>query len=381
MKRRILFTASTYSHIINFHRPYLMEFKRRGWQVDVACGGREKKIPEADHIIHIPLKKSLKSPDNLAAFSILRRQLKACHYDLVSCHTALASFFTRLAVLTLPKRPLVACTVHGYLFGEPSRSVKNEMVLSSAEAMVSSVTDLLMTMNDWDYKYAKVHKFGKRIVNIPGMGLDVARLPDVSVEEAARFREQLGFGREQFLMVYGAEFSERKNQSFLLRALQQLPERVGLLLPGDGQLRDTCIALARQLGVEHRVAFPGQVDDMPLWYAAADCAVSSSRSEGLPFNLMEAMHYGLPIVASDIKGHADLIRNNQTGLLFQFENMAQFIEQIWRLLEEPELSQRIGPAAKDAVEPFILSNAMPQVLACYESLLPLGSPAKELISV
>ena len=61
--RRVLFTASTYSHIVNFHRPYLREFKRRGWQVDVACGGSAMAIPEADHVIHIPFEKSMASSE------------------------------------------------------------------------------------------------------------------------------------------------------------------------------------------------------------------------------------------------------------------------------------------------------------------------------
>ena len=97
--------------------------------------------------------------------------------------------------------------------------------------------------------------------------------------------------------MYAAEFSPRKNQAMLLRALPALPEQVCLLLPGDGVLRASCMELAATLGVEKRVVFPGHVGDMPRWYAAADAAVSASRARGC-LSQMEAMYRGLPVVAA-----------------------------------------------------------------------------------
>ena len=137
---RVLFTASTYSHIVNFHRPYL-QFKRRGWGVDVGCGGRPMEIPEADRVIHIPFEKKMTSSQNVRATRLLRGLIRANRYTLVSCHTALASFFTRAAILGLRRRPAVACTVHGYLFGEHS-TPKEELLLGTAERLTAPVTDL-----------------------------------------------------------------------------------------------------------------------------------------------------------------------------------------------------------------------------------------------
>ena len=175
MSHKILFTASTFSHIANFHRPYLAQFARLGWEVHVACGGPERDIPEAQRIIHIPLEKSMTSPKNWQAVRLLRRMAREEGYALVSCHTSLASFFTRLAVMGLRERPLVACTSHGYLFDGQSAPVKRAL-LSGAERMTAPVTHLLMTMNDWDGRYARKHRLGRRTVQIPGMGVDFSRL-------------------------------------------------------------------------------------------------------------------------------------------------------------------------------------------------------------
>ena len=378
--RRVLFTASTSAHSVNFHRPYLREFQRRGWVVDVACGGTVMEIPEANHVIHIPFEKEINSFQNVKAMFQLRRQIHSMRYELVSCHTSLASFFTRMAVRGMPHRPKVVCTAHGYLFTDGS-SGKDQILLGTAEALTAPVTDLLMTMNHWDDQYARAHKLGRTIVKVPGIGVDFSRFTPVSEEERSNIRSSLGFGPDAFLLVYAAEFSKRKSQDILIRALSKLPEHVGLLLPGHGQLLDTCKDYAEFLEVGHRVIFPGQVSDMNPWFAAADCAISASRSEGLPFNIMEAMYCGLPVVATDVKGNCDLVRSEQTGLLFPYGDAERCARQVMRLLDDPELAGRLAKAGRDSMRPYSLEAVLPQILDQYNRLIPLGVPLEDPVSV
>ena len=370
---KVLFTASTYSHIVQFHRPYLAAFRQLGWTVEVACGGTPMEIPEAHRVIDIPFEKSMLSPRNGAACWQLRRLMAEANYDLVSCHTALTSFFTRMAVWGLRKRPKVACTAHGYLFGEENSAGKS-LLLSTAERMTAPMTDLLMTMNHWDTQYAKVHKLGRQIVEIPGIGLDTDRLRSVSSEERTALRQSWGIEEGDTLLVYAAEFSSRKSQEVLIRAAALLPDRVKLALPGQGALREACKALAAQLGVEKRVLFPGQVQ-MAQWYGAADLAVSASRSEGLPFNIMEAMYYGLPVVASRVKGHTDLLDESQAGLLYPYGDWEACAECVQNLLQAPDLAAQMGAWGRQAVQAYTLDRVQPMVLAQYELLVPLNQPA------
>ena len=67
MGRKVLFTASTYSHIVNFHLPYLRKFREEGWIVHAACGGAPVQIPDVERVIHLPLEKSMWSPKNFKA--------------------------------------------------------------------------------------------------------------------------------------------------------------------------------------------------------------------------------------------------------------------------------------------------------------------------
>ncbi len=95
-----------------------------------------------------------------------------------------------------------------------------------------------------------------------------------------------------------------------------MPEAL-LLLCGDGKLQKETEALSGKLALRDRVRFMGWRDRMEDVYAACDLAVSTAVSEGLPFNIIEAQLCALPVVASRIRGHTDLIEENRTGLLYR----------------------------------------------------------------
>lgn len=367
MEHKVLFTASTYSHIANFHRPYLRAFSELGWTVDVACGGLPGSLPEARRVISVPFKKSITAPANLQAARLLRREIKREGYSLISTHTSLAAFFTRLAAKGIDT--VVANTSHGYLFDEHTPAAKRALLLE-AEKLTAKRTDLLMTMNRCDYEIARRCRLGRKIVDIPGVGVDFSRLDAAAPAAGALLRAELGLPDHAFALIYPAEFSSRKNQAMLLRALALLPPQVYLLLPGDGTLLDSCKALARELGVWERVRFPGHVSDMGVWYRAADCAVSASRSEGLPFNVMEAMHCGLPAAVSAVKGHEDLIQDGKTGFLFPWNDAEACAARIEALAADPALSLRLGTHAAEAAKQYSLDTVLPKVMAAYETVIP-----------
>lgn len=383
MSKKVLFTASTFSHIRNFHLPYLAQFKRLGWQVHVACGGERAEdsglAASADAVFSLPLQKKMLAADNFRAAAWLRRQIAAEGYALISTHTSLAAFFTRLA---LPNpRPLLLNMVHGYLFDDQTPALK-KTVLLTAEKLMAGCTDLLLTMNRWDLAAAQQHHLGRQIDFIPGIGVDFARFASrQDPAQSQKLRQGLGLGPQDWLLVYAAEFSGRKSQAVLLRALAELPRAAGelpgrvlLLLAGQGDKLAECQQLAGQLGLlaeggPVQAVFPGQCSDMPLWYAAADAAVSASRSEGLPFNIMEAMYAGLPVVASAVKGHVDLLQQEESGLLYPYGDAAACAARLARLLREPGLAERLGQKARQQVQQYGLEQVFPQVWAQYERII------------
>ena len=363
MARKVLYAASTFSHLSNFHLPYLKAFHDAGWTVHAACGGERRDLPWVDRVIPVPFTKSMASPANFAAMRQLSALMRAENYDLVSTHTSLAAFFTRLAVPRGKGRPRVVNTAHGYLFDETTPFLKRTLLLG-AERLTAGVTDLLLTMNGWDYDLAIKRRLGREVVNTPGMGVDLTRFPAQTEASRAAARAALGLDPEAFYLVYAAEFSRRKNQMFLIDALPALPERARYLLLGAGAELAACKARAEALGVGNRVLFPGYVDTAP-YLAAADLCVSSSRSEGLPFNLMEAMSAGLPIVATAVKGHVDLCTGPAADFLFSAGDAAGYAARVARLMDDAALRADLSARGRAEVPAYGLEAVAPQLLALY----------------
>ena len=358
MKQKILMTASSFAHICSFHLPYIAEFHRLGWEVHIACGGEYREIPCVDRQFQLPLEKKYFAAANFKTLVILRRLMREQNYDLVVAHTSLASFFTRMAEVGLKPRPRTINVVHGYLFDGNTGKVK-AAVLKMAEHLASPQTDMILTMNRFDTQWAKKNFPKKTIRQIPGMGVDASKLKQTDELSMAESSDAL------LTLVYPAEFSKRKNQAMLIRGMPLLPNQVRLVLPGEGALLEPCKALAKKLGVDDRVDFPGFVSDIGSVLARADIAVSSSRSEGLPFNLMEAMFCGLPIVASNVKGNADLLTDGMTGFLFPYNDEKAFATAVKKLLYHRALLKKMGEAGRSNAEAFTILRVLPIVMNAY----------------
>ena len=247
MCKKCLMTASTLSHLTHFHTPYIEEFRRMDWEVHVAGmeAGAIKTEVSADKIIPVRFEKSFFSMSNFRASLQLRKLMKRENYDLIICHTSLAAFFTRLAILGIKKETRLVNVVHGYLFDDRSPWYKSA-ILKSAEYLVASVTDLVLTMNEWDHQWAKNHKVAAKVGVIPGMGLGPEKMKKAVHSNCFEFKDG------DFLLIYPAEFWVWLNQAMLIRAMTKLPENIRLILPGDGLLKEECMEFAHELGTEGR---------------------------------------------------------------------------------------------------------------------------------
>lgn len=361
--KRVLFCASAAVHIRNFHLPYLKAFHDQGWEVWVAVED-PAPIPYADQVIAMPWRKRLFSPWNLLAVFDAWRLLRREHFQKLCVHTTLASVIFRLAALFTPKRPWVAYVCHGYLFRDQGWK---RWAYILPEWLAGKATDLLLVMNQEDFRLAKKYHFGpKELGFIPGMGFQRERFSPLPPDQREAGRTALGIEKGQLVLIYGAEFSGRKNQALLLRALAQanLPNLL-LLLAGSGAFLDSCKELAKTLGVEEQVRFLGQVADLGTLYPLCDIVVSPSRSEGLPFHLMEAMSCGLPAVATDVKGHQELVQSEVTGYLTPLDDPQAMAQAIRQLAAHPELRAAFGAAGREAVKPFALEYVKPLLLSYY----------------
>ncbi len=261
--KKVLIAASTLSHIENFHIPYLKHFKDLGFEIHVI--GKKNKdciIPYADKVICIDFEKKMISLKNILNILKISKLIRSEKYFLIYTHTILASFFTRLGIVfSLTKIPIIINTVHGYLFDKNSSWVK-KIIMLSAEKSVSFITDYILVMNNEDYNIAKKYNlYTKNLFLIKGMGFNSDLFNKVTNENKLKLRSEYNFSKNDFILIYVAEFSKRKNQKFLVNSLKKLSDRgfsnIKLLLIGDGALLEDVKKYSSELGVYENIVFAG----------------------------------------------------------------------------------------------------------------------------
>ena len=362
---KILYTASTDGHFRSFHLPYLAALCRGGHSVTAAARGDGHGLPEGITFTDVPFTKSFVSVQNLRAARMLSELMRRERYDVIIAHTSLAAFFTRLAVRLAGKgESTVINTVHGYLFDDMTPLPKRMMMLE-AEKLMAGVTDTVLTMNETDRVIAERHRLAERVIPIDGMGVPLDRFSPASGEEKREARRRLAIPEGALVLLYAAEFSKRKNQLFLIDAMTKLPADCILLLPGQGELWEDCRARAAELGLSDRVLLPG-FSDMREMLAAADVCVSSSRSEGLPFHVMEAMGAALPCVLTRVKGHEDLLPGERAGFLYPFNDADAFASAVEKLHDDAALRKEMGEFARESVQRYSLDRVLPGLLSLFQ---------------
>ena len=143
-----------------------------------------------------------------------------------------------------------------------------------------------------------------------------------------------------------------KGVDVLLHALVHLPG-VRLDVAGTGSQRAALEQLAQTLGVDHRVSFLGWLSDQQAFFDGIDALVLPSRHEAMPLAVLEAMHAGLPVIASRVGSLDEVVIPETTGLLVQPEDPVELASACRRLLYDDALRQRLGRAARArAVEHF-----------------------------
>jgi glycosyltransferase involved in cell wall biosynthesis len=151
-------------------------------------------------------------------------------------------------------------------------------------------------------------------------------------------------------IVAAGRLSPQKGFDLLLTAFTDVARRVPsahLTIFGEGPERSALERQAVELGIAKRVQFPGVTSAPGEWISAADIFVLSSRFEGFPNVLLEALAAGLPSVAFDCPwGPADIVQDRKTGLLVPAENVPALADALVHLLTEPDVRSRIAVHAR-----------------------------------
>lgn len=383
MSKKVLFCAKVVSHLKAFHLPYLRWFQEQGWEVHAATNGAEK-IPYVNQQFDIPIHRSPLKLDNWRAYRQLKSLIRQHDYDIIHCHTPMGGVLTRLAARQARRRGTrLLYTAHGFHFFQGA-SPLYWLLYYPVEKYLSRYTDCLITINTEDYNRALERRFkAQAIAYVHGVGVDFDKYKPIGRQERDRLRAMHGIGADEFVLIYAAELSSRKNQSYLLQVVSLLSARIPLLrllLAGQGELEADYREQTERLGLDDIVTFLGHRSDMEQIYALADLAVSSSRQEGLPVNIMEAIATGLPVVATDVRGNRDLVEPGVHGSLVGLDDASIFAERIWELYSQPQLRADLGANRGRLIEHYSVDYVLNEMIPIYTNTTRQWDVGKVVLS-
>lgn len=369
--KKVLFTATVDSHILNFHKPYLEWFKHQGFEVHVASNGNSF-IPYTDIKFDIPFERSPFKFRNIKVYRELRRIIEKNNYDLIHCHTPMGNVLTRLAAINARKKGTkVISTAHGFHFfkGAP---FKSWLLYYPVEKLLSKYTDCLVTINVEDYKIAKKNFFAGKVGYMYGMGVDLGKFRPFDENTKKEVRLKLGFKISDVLLIYVAELNQNKNQKILISMIPKLKEiipNVQLLLVGSGQLENEYKSMAKDLNVDSFIHFLGYRNDINDLLPICDIAVASSLREGLPLNVLEAMACGIPIVATNNRGHRELVIDDVNGVLLKENSSEEFLNGIIYIHQNKDKYKQMSKKNLDLVKNYSLKNSLEKMSSIYNDFL------------
>lgn len=318
--------------------------------------------------------------DDLRAGWRIYQALRRWQPDIVHTHMAKAGSLGRLAALAYnrtkgrrhPAR--LIHTYHGHVFegyfGSPSTKV-----FLSIERWLARRTDALIAISEQvkkdlldTYKVAREQQ-----VQLIPLGFNLDRLLAVDVPARQAARAALGIPADAIVIATVGRLTGIKQHALFLDMASRLAQRSArylFLIVGDGELRADLEAHTSRLQLGERIRFLGWRGDLETIYGATDVFVLTSRNEGTPVALIEAMAAEVASVSTDVGGVRDVITEAALGTLVSFGDAAALAEAVAALADDEPLRRKVGRAARTSVrERFHVSRLIDDITALYWRLL------------
>ena len=323
--------------------------------------------------------------DVVAAFR-LAGLIRSTRPDVVHTHTAKAGAVGRIAVVLsgIRPRPVVVHTFHGHVlrgyFG-PLTAWGFRLL----ERILARTTDALVAVSPQvrdDLVRLGVAPADKFVV--VRLGIELEERVGGNGDARERTRRLLGIPDDRFVVGWMGRMTAVKRTDDVLLALKGLHERgvpAALCLVGDGPDRDQLEERAHELGIARDCFSLGYQDAVADWYAAFDAMILPSANEGTPVSVIESLAAGRPVVATDVGGVSDVVRDGVDGFLVEAADVDALADRLQELAADPERRRAMGEAGRERVlHRYAVARLVDDVDRLYRALLEARqSRSRELV--
>ena len=347
--------------VINLHR----ELKLRGHDCRILAGfvphneQRDLENEISEEVDFIPeLGRDIGFCD-LKAFNSIRAYLLDFRPDIVHTHTAKAGFLGRLAAMTISPRPKLIHTFHGHVFYGYFGWVKSKLFLEIEKAL-SKRTDKVISVGHALAEELK--RFGIRnLITIP-LGFDLSEL----------IKTEVNFNKIYNIGIVG-RLTQIKNHELFFCFMDKLAKKIKVKawIIGEGERKKELQEMVKDYSFPCKfISVPHQ--KISQVYQLLDIAVCSSKNEGTPVSLIEAMASGCLVISTDVGGVRDLLgsENEKRGFILNPENIGATIDEIEMILKKPgDFKDILLKARNYVIENYDLKILVDRIEKLYKEVL------------
>lgn len=373
---KLLYILNIAERVNNFSYASMISAKKIGMEFHIAgnwsyASDEERIADEEKYGIRIHQIDFVRTPyrlENLKAYKQLKKLVMTGKYDLIYCNTPIGGVLGRFVGKSCKVKKVIY-QAHGFHFykGAPK---KNWLIYYPVERWLAHYTDALITINSEDFELAK-NKFRLRnngkVYYVPGVGIDTEQY---NSNEKTRKEKRLELGLEEndIALISMGDLIERKNYDSAIRAVAEANEpRLKYFICGSGIEEEKLKTIAKKLGIEKQIYFLGFRSDVKDLLVSADIFLFTTKQEGLPRSMMEAMASGLPCIASRIRGNTDLLDGTNGGFLCDVTDVCAYAEKIKLLANDETLRRDMGKNNLITIQKFNIRNVSEEVRKIYEA--------------
>ncbi|HEY7485500.1 MAG TPA: glycosyltransferase [Streptosporangiaceae bacterium] len=283
--------------------------------------------------------------DDMQSRRTLTRVLREGGYDVVHTHSAKGGVIGRVAAARAGV-PRIVHTWHGFPFNE-FQSWPRRRAYIALERVAAKHTDAFLAIGSETVTTAL--RLGLATPERIRLTWPTVQVETFTAGEGTRAQARRRLDLPLGVKVVGSigRLTFQKGPEIFAAAIARLPDDVFGIWVGGGSMADKLAALTRKLGIEERMRWLGHRDDVADILPAFDVMAMSSRWEGLPCVLVEAISTGVPLVATAVPSNQDLVQAGETGLLVPPEDPERLAGALAHLLDNPAEAARMADRARE----------------------------------
>ena len=364
-KKKIVHIAQSAGGVAEYLYMFLKNWKDKNYEnILIVSQDYDEQLdrfkPYVSNIYIVPMVRELEAKNDVKSIFRVRKLLKKMKPDIVYLHSSKAGAIGRIA-LAFNFRTKVLYNAHGWYFNAQI-SNKKKKVFAIIEKILAIKTDKIINISKSEYESALKYKIApeKKLCVIEN-GIDFTKFKD-NDKYREETRKKYNITDNEIVIGVVGRLTEQKDPMTMIKAFELVHKEnnnTRLMYVGSGKLEEEVKQYAKEKNILDKVIITGWVNNVEQYIPAFDIAVLPSKWEGFGLVLIEYMACDKPIVASNVGGIKNIIKNKVNGILIPKESPGELKNAIQRIIEnKDEMQPLIKKRYKSMMKKYDIKNVV-----------------------